>query len=124
MDKAYNIFLFLIVFGLILTFLPRIGDYLGYRDENSPSILSRILGTGEVLISFDGGRTFEEANKFKLDRIFRDTSGNLFAVEDDNIYKSVDGGRSWIALQKADLGSRSVLEVERDGRIILLESRN
>src|SRR3989338_2914422 len=118
MDKAYNVFLCLIIFALIMAFLPRIGKILGYKEGG---VLSRsIFGGSEVIVSFDGGKTFLKSNQTILDKVYLDESGTLFTLKDKNLFRSLDGGKTWYEVSEiVGFDSRSVLETESGGRIFL-----
>lgn len=116
MDKAYNIFIFLIVFGLMLYFLPQITKPFG--DLN----LFSVLGSNKALVSFDGGNSFKNSNFLTLKSFFSDGTGRLFTVKNSKIYVSFDNGRNWQFLNEVEgLGEKRVLETERNGKVSLIE---
>ena len=127
MNKAYNIFLCLIIFALIITFLPKISKLLGYKkganlfsfSKNIP-FLNKFLEVSNVFVSFNSGNKFQEGKRLFLSKFFRDSNGVLFAIEEDELFKSFNNGVTWYVVSKiTGLKIESVLEVERDGKIIL-----
>ena len=121
MDKAYNIFILLIIFGLILYFLPQITKLFDYKEGAGNFNLSSILGSNKALVSFDEGESFKNARLVNIKRFFSDGNNRLFTAINNKVYISFDNGKSWRLLDEVNgLNPRQVLETERNGRIVLV----
>lgn len=124
MDKAYNIFLYMIVFGLALYFLPKLGQLagLGFSQFNSSALANPlgIFDSSKVLLSFDSGTTFNEGRVLSLDKFYSDKTGRLLTIKDNSLYESFDQGSSWYNLDPINLGKMSILETTRNGKMVLL----
>jgi hypothetical protein len=104
MDKAYSILIVIIVAGVLLTFLPRIGEVFGFGSSDRPDTGRLSTSRALISVSYDGGKKFEEGilidgssrvqiNDFDI--LKKDGKTLFLAGSTKGLLLSDDEGREW-----------------------------